>query len=107
PGFMEGFAIQGLKALSPDDEGFPVFRVLGFLGVGDSNYRPVISNDMVEKYNDNLTMVSGRHTAVVGVDMQPYQVLGTQSPFSPHSQFSFDDRFRVLVCRFPARIPRP
>jgi carboxypeptidase family protein len=92
-GFMEKFGIQGLKALSPDDEGFPVFRVLGFLGIGDPNYRPVISNDMVEKFNDNLTVITGRHTVVLGGDMQPYQVLGTQSPFSPHSQFSFDDRF--------------
>ena len=93
PGFMEGFGIQGLKALSPDDEGFPVMNILGFLGVGDPNYRPVISNDMVEKYNDNLTVIRGRHNIVVGADMQPYQVLGTQSPFSPHSQFRFDDRF--------------
>ena len=92
-GFMEGFGIQGLKALSPADEGFPYFGILGFLGVGDSNYRPVVSNDMVEKYNDNVTFIKGRHTIVVGVDMQPYQVLGTQAPFSPHGQFGFDDRF--------------
>ena len=92
-GFMEGFGIQGLKALSPEDEGFPFFGILGFLGVGDSNYRPVVSNDMVEKYNDNLTFITGRHTIVGGVDMQPYQMLGTQAPFSPHSQFGFDDRF--------------
>ncbi|MFN7995648.1 MAG: carboxypeptidase-like regulatory domain-containing protein [Bryobacteraceae bacterium] len=92
-GFMEDFGIQGLHALSPQDEGFPYFGILGFLGVGDSNYRPVVSNDMVEKYNDNLTIIRGRHTVVVGVDMQPYQVLGTEAPFSPHGQFGFDDRF--------------
>jgi hypothetical protein len=92
-GFMEQFGIQGLNALSPADEGFPYFGILGFLGVGDSNYRPVISNDMVEKYNDNLTIITGRHTIVVGADIQPYQVLGTEAPFSPHGQFAFDDRF--------------
>jgi TonB dependent receptor len=90
---MEQFGIQGLKALSPADEGFPVFSVLGFLSVGDSNYRPVVSNDMVEKFNDNVTLIRGRHTVVLGVDMQPYQVLGAQAPFSPHGQFGFDDRF--------------
>lgn len=92
-GFMEAFGIQGLQALSPSDEGFPYFGILGFLGVGDSNYRPVVSNDMVEKYSDNLTVITGKHTIVTGVDMQPYQVLGTQAPFSPHGQFGFDDRF--------------
>ncbi len=92
-GFMESFGIQTLKALSPDDEGFPVIGVLGYPSVGDSNYRPVISNDMVEKYNNNLTWLPGRHTVVVGADIQPYQIFGTQSPFSPHSQFRFDDRF--------------
>ena len=51
---MESFGIQTLKALSPDDEGFPVIGVLGYPSVGDSNYRPVISNDMVEKYNTIL-----------------------------------------------------
>ena len=61
--------------------------------MGDSNYRPVVSNDMVEKFNDNLTFITGRHTIVGGVDMQPYQVLGSEAPFSPHGQFGFDDRF--------------
>ena len=90
---MEAFGIQGLKGLSPEDEGFPIFSFINFLSVGDSNYRPVVSNDMVEKFNDNLTFVTGKHTIVGGVDMQPYQVLGSEAPFSPHGQFGFDDRF--------------
>ncbi len=92
-GFMEAFGIQALKGLSPEDEGFPIFSFINFLSVGDSNYRPVVSNDMVEKFNDNLTFVTGKHTIVGGVDMQPYQVLGSEAPFSPHGQFGFDDRF--------------
>ena len=84
-GFVESFGIANLKALSPEDEGFPYF--------GDSNYRPVESNDMVEKYNDTLTITKGKHTIATGVDMQPYQSLRDQAPFSPHGQFDFGNLY--------------
>src|SRR2546427_324474 len=61
-GFMAGFGINNFQALTPSDEGFPWFGLANFDGVGDSNYRPVIRPDMVEKYEDNLTWSHGRHT---------------------------------------------
>lgn len=89
-GFVESFGIANLKALSPADEGFPWFGFSqGYVGIGDSNYRPVESNDMVEKYYDALTIIRGKHTLVTGVDFQPYQSLRDQAPFSPHGQFDF------------------
>jgi hypothetical protein len=94
PGFVESFGIKNLVALSPEDEGFPYFGLSqGYFGIGDSNYRPVESNDMVEKYNDTLTITKGKHTIAAGVDMQPYQSLRDQAPFSPHGQFDFSNLY--------------
>jgi len=93
-GFMASFGIQGLNALSPADEGFPAFQFgQGYFTIGDSNYRPVESNDMVEKYEDTLTITKGKHTIAVGTDLQPYQSLRDQAPFSPHGQFSFNNNY--------------
>jgi hypothetical protein len=97
PGFMQGFGINNFKALSAGDEGFPIFTFSNFATVGDSNYRPVISPDMVEKYQDNLTWTKGRHTMVFGADMQFWQVLREEAPFSPHGEIYFDGRFSSLA----------
>jgi hypothetical protein len=94
PGFMASFGIQGLSALSPADEGFPAFQFgAGYFTIGDSNYRPVESNDMVEKYEDTFTVVKGKHTIAVGTDIEPYQSLRDQAPFSPHGQFGFTNDY--------------
>src|SRR5262249_15952313 len=90
PGFIESFGIKNLKGLSPGDEGFPAFEFAqGYQTIGDSNYRPVESNDMVEKYEDTLTITKGKHTMAMGVDIQPYQALRNQAPYSPHGQFYY------------------
>src|SRR5438093_2740445 len=94
PGFMDTFGIKNLHAFSPGDEGFPAFQFAqGYQTIGDSNYRPVESNDMVEKYEDTLTVTKGKHTIAVGTDIQPYQSLRNQAPFSPHGQFSFGNNY--------------
>lgn len=90
-GFVESFGIANMKALSPEDEGFPWFGFgQGYEGIGDSNYRPVESNDMVEKFNNTLTITKGKHTLAMGTDYQPYQSLRDQAPFSPHGQFAYE-----------------
>ncbi|MFN7993552.1 MAG: TonB-dependent receptor [Bryobacteraceae bacterium] len=94
PGFVSSFGIQNLSALSPADEGFPAFQFgQGYFTIGDSNYRPVESNDMVEKYEDTLTITKGKHTIAIGTDIQPYQSLRNQAPFSPHGQFGFNNNY--------------
>ena len=100
-GFMQSFGITNFKALTPADEGFPWFGLTNFAGVGDANYRPVISPDMVEKYQDNLTWTHGRHTMVFGADMQFWQVFHEEAPFSPHGQIYFDGRFSSLGGQIP------
>jgi len=100
-GYMAGFGINNFQALTPSDEGFPWFGLANFAGVGDSNYRPVISPDMVEKYQDNLTWSHGRHTTVVGADMQWWQVFREEAAFSPHGQIYFNGQFSGLNNEIP------
>jgi hypothetical protein len=100
-GFMAGFGIQNFQALTPSDEGFPAFGFNNFSFVGDSNYRPVISPDMVEKYQDNLTWTHGRHNVVVGTDMQFWQVFREEAAFSPHGQIYFNGQYSSLASEIP------
>jgi Carboxypeptidase regulatory-like domain len=98
-GFMESFGIQGLTALSPSLEGFPPFGFVNFAGgyIGDSNYRPVVSPDMVEKYQDTVTITHGKQTVVVGADIQPWQVFGEEAPYSPHGELDFNGQYAALA----------
>ncbi len=95
PGFIASFGIKGpngttFQALSPSQEGFPAFGFAqGYSTVGDANYRPVESNDTVEKLYDAITLIKGKHTITTGVDLDPYQSFRDQAPFSPHGQFSY------------------
>jgi hypothetical protein len=94
---MASFGIESLAGLSPALEGFPYFGFSNFASVGDSEYRPTLSPDMVEKYQDNLTITKGKHTIVVGADIQPWQVLAEEAPYSPHGQFSFSGQYASLA----------
>jgi hypothetical protein len=97
PGFMASFGIQNFQSLGDPYEGFPYFGLANFSGVGDSNYRPVVSPDMVEKYQDVITWTHGKHTVVAGVDLQPYQILRLLSSFSPHGQLAFNGQYSSLA----------
>ena len=94
---MESFGIQGLTALSPSLEGFPPFEFVNFSAVGDSNYRPVISPDMIEKYQDTVTITRGKQTIVAGADIQPWQVLGEEAPYSPHGELDYNGQYAALA----------
>ncbi len=65
--------------------------------MGDSNYRPVISPDMIEKYQDTVTITKGKQTIVAGADIQPWQVLGEEAPFSPHGELEFNGQYAALA----------
>jgi len=100
-GFMEGLGIKNLGALDPKSEEFPFFGLSNFSGVGDAGYMPTISPDMVEKYQDNLTWLHGRHTVVVGADLQFWQVLGMQSSAFTNGQFYYDGQFSGIAGEVP------
>ena len=90
-----------MKAVAPSYEGFPIFSFNNFSTIGDSNYRPVISPDMVEKYQDNLTWTKGRHTLVFGADMQFYQIFREAASFAPHGQIYFNGQYSSLFSATP------
>jgi hypothetical protein len=100
-GFIESFGIKNVRALAPALEGFPFFGFVNYGGVGDAGYRPVTNVEMVEKYEDNLTWTHGRHTIVVGADLQPWQEFRQQNPYSPHGQFFFNGQYSGLAGEIP------
>jgi hypothetical protein len=101
PDFMSSFGIKGLNALSSSSVGFPIFSFVNFSTIGDSEYRPVISPDMVETYHENLTWSHGAHTIGFGADMQFFQILGEQAAFSPHGQLAFNGQYSGLNGELP------
>jgi hypothetical protein len=56
---------------------------------------------MVEKYQDNLTITRGKHTVVVGGDIQFWQVFREEAAFSPHGQIYFSGQFSGLNNEIP------
>jgi hypothetical protein len=101
PDFMSAFGIQGLAARSASSVGFPIFSFVNFATIGDSEYRPVISPDMVETYHDDMTWTHGSHTVGFGADMQFFQILGEQAAFSPHGQLAFNGQYSGLNGEVP------
>jgi hypothetical protein len=99
-GFLDGFGITGLVALPPTSH-FPAFSVGGFSTPADGTYRPLNQPDSVEKYMDNITWIHGRHTVVVGADIQFWQALRNSSPYAPAGQFSFSGQYSSLGQEIP------
>ena len=99
-GFAESFGVKNLQAI-PGAESFPWFSFSNFAGVGDATYMPLVQPDMVEKYQDNLTWTHGRHTVVVGADVQWWQILHGGSPSAQAGRFSYNGQFSSLAGEVP------
>ena len=96
PNFMSSFGIQNLNGYSANSIGFPIFSFVNYATIGDSEYRPVVSPDMVETYADGITWTHGKHTTKVGASMQFWQVFGEQAAYSPHGQLAFNGQYSGL-----------
>lgn len=96
PSFMSSFGIGNLNGYSADSIGFPFFGFNNYSGIGDANYRPVISPDMLETYGDTVTWTHGQHSTKAGASLQFWQVFGEQAAFAPHGQFSFNGQYSGL-----------
>jgi len=105
PDFMSDFGIQDLTGYSKNDIGFPIFSFVNYSTIGDSEYRPVISPDMVETYSDNITWSHGKHTTRAGANLQFWQVFGEQAAFSPHGQLAFNGQYSGLNGEVTPSIP--
>ena len=105
PNFMSAFGVQGLTGYSPTSIGFPIFGFNNYSTIGDSEYRPVISPDMIETYADGLTWTHGKHTTHVGAQLQFFQILGEQAAVSPHGELGFFANYSSLNGEVTPSIP--
>lgn len=101
PGLIASFGIQGLQAGTPQLEEYPQFSFSNFQGVGESSYFPDVLPDRIEKFEDTVTKVVGRHTFVAGVDANFWQTPGVQDPIQENGNISFNGQFSSLAGEIP------
>jgi outer membrane receptor protein involved in Fe transport len=77
-----GFTIQSLginglnvggpngRPLRSDEEGFPIIDIAGYLGMGSDLAASNLDNSQTYQIVDNLTLVKGKHTLKLGVDVR-------------------------------------
>jgi len=69
---INGFLIGGPngRAQRPDEQGFPILNISGYLGMGDSGAASNLDNSRTYQFVDNLTYIRGTHTLKVGADVR-------------------------------------
>jgi hypothetical protein len=100
-GLLGGFGIQNLTAPTPQAEAYPQFLFSNFAGVGDGGYFPDILNDRIEKFEDTVTKIVGRHSIVVGGDLNFWQTPGVEDPLQVNGQITFDGQYSSLAAEIP------
>jgi hypothetical protein len=101
PGLLSGFGIQGLQASAPQYEAYPAFSFSNFAGVGDGGYNPDVLKDRIEKYEDTLTKIVGKHTIIVGGDLNFWQTPQVEDPIQLNGTISFNGQFSSLAAEIP------
>jgi len=101
PGTIANFGIQGLKAISPQNEQYPLFGFVNFSSWGDNIYQPDVDSDTAEMLEDNVTWIRGRQTLTMGANLtdwgSPYQ----EGPLSPSGTFTFNGQYSSLSTEIP------
>jgi hypothetical protein len=100
-GLLASFGIQGLQASTKQLEEYPSFGFSNFAGVGDGGYNPIILPDRIEKFEDTLTKIVGKHTIVVGGDFNFWQTPGVEDPKQVNGSISFNGQFSSLAGEIP------
>src|SRR5579864_1611714 len=95
-GLLGGFGIQNLQAPTPQAEAYPQFLFSNFAGVGDGGYFPDILNDRIEKFEDTVTKIMGKHTLVMGGDFNFWQTPGVEDPLQVNGQITFNGQYSSL-----------
>jgi outer membrane receptor protein involved in Fe transport len=74
---IDSLGILGLKVggpdgrtLRPDEQGFPVLNIEGFLSIGDSQASSNLDNSRTYQWVDNLSKIVGTHSLKVGGDVR-------------------------------------
>lgn len=100
-GLLGSFGIQNLQAATADLEEYPLVNFSNFSSWGDKGYLPDVLNDRVEKFEDTLTKIAGKHTIVVGGDLNFWQTPGVEDPIQVNGSMTFNGQFSSLGAEIP------
>ena len=100
-GLLASFGIQNLSASSPQFEEYPLFNFTNFAGWGDGGYSPDVLKDRIEKYEDTLTKIVGKHTIIVGGDLNFWQTPAVEDPIELNGSLTFNGQFSSLAAEIP------
>ena len=69
---INGFKVGGPngRPLNPNEEGFPILNIAGYLGMGDNLAASNLDYSRTYQLADNLTWTKGKHTFVFGTDIR-------------------------------------
>ncbi|HYZ87590.1 MAG TPA: TonB-dependent receptor, partial [Bryobacteraceae bacterium] len=92
---IESLGIMGLRVggpsgrpLRPDEQGFPVMNITGFLGIGDSQASSNLDNSRTYQIVDNVSWIRGSHAFKFGADIRRLLDDATTNNW-PFSQMTF------------------
>jgi len=69
---INGFKVGGPngRPLNPNEEGFPLLNIAGYLGMGDDLAASNLDYSRTYQLADNLTWTRGKHTLIFGTDIR-------------------------------------
>jgi hypothetical protein len=87
---INGFLVGGPngRPLTPNEEGFPLLSISGFLGIGDSRAASNLDYSRTFLFADNVTWTKGKHTLLFGADIRKVAGNATTNN-TPFGQQSF------------------
>jgi hypothetical protein len=87
---INGFLVGGPngRPLTPNEEGFPLLSVSGFIGMGDSRAASNLDYSRTFMFADNITWTKGKHTLLFGADIRKVAGNATTNN-TPFGQQSF------------------
>ncbi len=98
-GTLAGFGIQNLAASSPQTEEDPNFSFVNFATWGDGfpGFFPDVVPDTLEKAEDSLTRILGRHSLTIGGEFNFWQTKGVEDPLDLNGNIAFDGQYSSLA----------
>jgi len=87
---INGFKVGGPngRALKPDEEGFPLLQISGYLGIGDDLAASNLDDSRTYQVADIMTWTKGQHTLIFGADLRHVQDDATTNN-TPFGQMNF------------------